>query len=275
MLIAILRLTGVRPVYAVMAVMVVPFYVLVRRQAFMAIYHYMRHRQGFGPWKSLRLTFLNHYRFGQVVIDRFAMYAGVKFQLDRVNNELFASLCEGDDGFIILSSHVGNYEMAGYTFTAAQKHYNALVYNGEKQSVMENRRRVFAQHNIKMIPTGEDMSHIFAMNSALADGEIVSIPSDRVFGSPRTVECRLLGAKASLPLGPFALATQREAEVIAIFVMKEKAYRYTVYIRPIEADVHLKRSERTAALAQAFATELEAILKKYPEQWYNYYEFWR
>ncbi len=273
-LIKVLRLMGVRPMYLVMGIFVVPFYVVLHRQAFMAILHYMRQRQGFGRWKSFRMAYLNHYRFGQVVIDRFAMYAGINFKLDLVNNELFSELSNGDEGFIILSSHVGNYEMAGYTFTATEKAYNALVYGGEAPSVMENRRRIFAKRNIRMIPTSDDMSHIFEMNNALADGQIVSIPADRIFGSSRSVECQLLGAKANLPLGPFALATQREVNTIAIFVMKEAAYRYTVYIRSVEADPKLKRNERTAALAQSFATELETILKKYPEQWYNYFEFW-
>jgi predicted LPLAT superfamily acyltransferase len=273
-LIKVLRLMGVRPMYLVMGIFVVPFYFVLHRQAFMAIWHYMRQRQGFGRWKSLRMAYLNHYRFGQVVLDRFAMYAGIKFQLDRVNNELFTELSNDDEGFVILSCHVGCYEMAGYTFTATKKPYNALVYGGETQSVMENRRRLFTMHNIRMIPTSDDMSHIFEMNNALANGEIVSIPADRIYGSPRTVECQLLGAKANLPLGPFTLATQRDAKTIAIFVMKESAYRYTVYIRSVQADPQLKRNERTAALAQAFATEMETILRKYPEQWYNYYEFW-
>lgn len=273
-LIKVLRMMGVWPMYFVMGVFVVPFYVVLHRQAFMAIYHYMRQRQGFGRWRSLRMTYLNHYRFGQVVIDRFAMYAGLEFKLERVNNELFEELSDGDEGFVILSCHVGSYEMAGYTFTATKKPYNALVYGGETQSVMENRRKIFAKRGIRMIPTSEDMSHIYEMNNALAEGEIVSIPADRIFGSPRTVECQLLGAKAKLPLGPFALATQREAKTIAIFVMKEANYRYKVYIRPVQADTQLNRKEHTAALAQAFATELETILKKYPEQWYNYYEFW-
>ncbi len=274
LLIGIVRRIGVRPMYVVMAVGVVPFYVVIHHQAFMAIYGYMRRRQGFGRWRSLRLTLLNHYRFGQVVLDRFAMYAGVTYQLDRVNNELFATLCNDDSGFVVLSSHVGNYELAGYTFTAKEKTFNALVYSGESQSVMDNRQRMFGSHNIRMIPTSEDMSHIFAMNNALAEGQIVSIAADRIFGAPRTVTCRLLGAEARLPLGPFALATQRAVSVIAIFVMKVATYRYKVYICPVEADPRLKRDEHTAALAQAYADELEKILRKYPEQWYNYFDFW-
>lgn len=274
MLIGVVRLLGVRPLYVVMGVFVVPFYILLRRRAFLSIWHYMRRRQGFGWWRSLRLSFLNHYRFGQVVLDRFAMYAGMTFQIDRVNNELFTRLCSDDAGFVILSCHVGNYEMAGYTFAATAKPYNAVVYGGEAPSVMENRQRMFSANNIRMIAVGDGMSHIFAMNSALADGQIVSVPADRVFGSSRTVGCRLLGATAQLPLGPFALAVQRELRVIAIFVMKEAAYRYTAYVRPIEADARMKRDERIATMAQSFATEMEKILRQYPEQWYNYYEFW-
>lgn len=275
MLIGVIRSFGVRPMYVVMAVFVVPFYILLRRRAFLAIWHYMRRRQGFGWWRSLLLSCLNHYRFGQVVLDRFAMYAGVKFQIDRVNNELLTKLSDGDEGFVILSCHVGNYELAGYTFAATQKPYNAVVFGGEAQSVMENRQRMFAANNIRMIAVREDMSHVFAMNSALADGQIVSIPADRVFGSSRTVSSRLLGGTVQLPLGPFALAAQRGLQTIAIFVMKEATYRYKVYIRPVEAGgPQLKRDERIATMAQSFATEMEKILRQYPEQWYNYYEFW-
>jgi predicted LPLAT superfamily acyltransferase len=275
-LIAVLRLVGVRPVYAVMAVFVVPFYMLFRPKGFSVIRRYMLQRQGFGQWKAFRYACLNHYRFGQVVIDRFALYAGVKFQFDIVNNDLFTQLCQNDDGFIILSSHAGNYEMAGYTFKSNRKAYNALVYGGEAQTVMENRQRLFRKNNIRMISVSDDMSHIFEINNALSDGQIVSIPADRIFGSPRFVECQLLGATARLPLGPYALAAQRGANTISMHVMKVDTYKYKVYIKKIEAEgnVALKRNERPQALAQSFASELEAILKQYPEQWYNYYEFW-
>jgi len=28
-------------------------------------------------------------------------------------------------------------------------------------------------------------------------------------------------------------------------------------------------------LAQSFASELEGIVRRYPEQWFNFYEFWK
>jgi len=63
---------------------------------------------------------------------------------------------------------------------------------------------------------------------------------------------------------------------VAIFVMKQSPYRYTAHIRRIQLDDRMmaNRNERAMNLAQNFVRELEKILQKYPEQWFNYYEFW-
>jgi predicted LPLAT superfamily acyltransferase len=259
-----------------MAVFVIPFYMLFAHKGYISMYHYFRLRQGYGVWKSFRYVYLNHYRFGQIILDRFAVFAGREFQFELEGYDKYLELCHEDSGFIILSCHVGNYELAGYTFKATEKRYNALVFPGEAKAVMENRNRVLSENNIHMIPMSEDMSHIFLINDALASGEIVSIPGDRIFGSPRYVECDFMGSRARFPLGPYMMALQREVPTIATFVMKESAYRYQVYIRRIQTDDRqfANRTEQAANLAQHFASEIEAILKQYPEQWFNYYEFW-
>ena len=270
------RYINLRLVYAGMAVFVIPFYMLFAHKGYISMYHYFRQRQGYGVWKSFRYVYLNHYRFGQIILDRFAVFAGREFQFELEGYDKYLELCHGDSGFIILSCHVGNYELAGYTFKATEKRYNALVFPGEAKAVMENRNRVLSENNIHMIPMSEDMSHIFLINDALASGEIVSIPGDRIFGSPRYVECDFMDSRARFPLGPYMMALQREVPTIATFVMKESAYRYQVYIRRIQTDDRqfANRTEQAANLAQHFASEIEAILKQYPEQWFNYYEFW-
>lgn len=265
---------NLRLVYLCMAVFVVPCYMLLAHKGYITMYHYFRRRHHFGPCKSLRYVYLNHYRFGQVILDRFAFYAGGHFHFELDGYEEFDRLCHQPGGFMILSSHVGNYELAGYAFRASVKRYNALVYAGEAPTVMEQRNRVLSKNNIRMVPVSADMAHVFTLNEALTDGEIVSIPADRIFGSPRRVECVLLGAKVQLPLGPYAMALQRGVPTLAIFVMKESAYSYRCYIRRVEA-AGGSRQERVQGLAQSFACEVEHILQRYPEQWFNYYEFWK
>jgi len=277
-LIRSLRFMNLRVVYLGMAVFVIPFYMLFARRGYLAMYHYFRRRHGFGVWKSFRYVWLNHYRFGQVVLDRFAAYAGQRFELERDGGSLFDELCSQPGGFIILSCHVGNYEMVGYTFTADKKRYNALVYSGEAATVTEQRNRILSKHNIRLIPVKEDMSHIFVMNEALADGEIVSIPADRIFGSSRYVETELLGGRVRLPMGPFATALQRGVPTICMFAMKVSAYRYKVIIREVNekgiVNSEKGREEKIAGLARSFTREMETVLKAYPEQWYNYFEYW-
>lgn len=275
-LIGSLRWMNLRFVYLGMAVFVIPYYMLFAHKGYISIYHYFRQRQGYGVWKSFRYVCLNHYRFGQVVLDRFAAYAGKQFQIEIDNNELFMALLQGDQGFMVLSCHVGNYELAGYTFKATEKRFNALLFSGEAREVMENRNKQFSKNNIRMIPVSEDMSHIFMMNDALASGEIVSIPGDRIFGSPRYVMCDFLGCKARFPLGPYMMAIQRDVPTVALFVMKESPYRYKVYVRRVQADdrQYATRQEKAANLAQHFATEIEQVLAQYPEHWFNFYEFW-
>jgi predicted LPLAT superfamily acyltransferase len=212
--------------------------------------------------------------FAQVVIDRFAMYAGRHFRVTIDGFEHFRRLAERPGAFVLLSSHVGNYEMAGYTLVSDHKRLNALVFSGEKQTVMEHRTEMFADKNIRMIPVSDDMSHLFLLNQAIQQGEIVSMPADRIFGSQKSVSATLLGAPVRLPLGPFSVAAMHGLRVLAVNVMKVTPDRYHVYVRPISYDHRAPRQEQTRQLAQRYAAELERILTIYPTQWYNYFEYW-
>ena len=253
---------------------VVPFYMLFNHSGYSAIYHYFRKRQGYGRLKSFVYVYANHFRFGQIIIDRFAMYAGKRFTIEIEGQELFDELDCSDEGFIQLSSHVGNYELAGYSLIPKRKSFNVLVFAGETQQVMEGRHSMFIGKRIQMIPLAEDMSHVFAINNALSEGNIVSIPGDRIFGSPRFVTCEFMGANTNFPLGPFSLAVQRDVKMLAVFVMKESVHKYHIYVKKLSVPCVIDKYTKANLLAQDFAKELEQVIRKYPAQWFNYYDFW-
>ena len=272
-LIKIFKVTDIRIMYFMMG-WVVPFYMLRNHKEYLAMYRFFRKRFGYGRVKSFWNVFKNHLKFGQVILDRFAVYAGKRFKFIIEGGELFDHLAKQPSGFVQLSSHVGNYEMAGYSLVSHDKRFNAVVYAGETATVMRNRAAMFAPNNMRMILVGNDMSHIFALNQALGDGEIVSVPGDRIFGSPRYVECDFFGDVARFPMGPFAMAIQRDVPLLAVFVMKISTMGYKIYVRKIDADAALSRKERIEAAAKSFASELEAIVRQYSTQWFNYYDFW-
>ena len=273
-LIAIFRVVPLWLPYGVMA-LVVPFYMIFNRKGYKAMYCFFRERFHFGRWKSFWKVYANHIRFGQIILDRFGVYAGKKYRFITEGQELMDELETHPEGFVSLSSHVGNYEIAGYSLKPKSKRFNALVYAGETATVMENRQKQLSQNNMSMIPVKEDMSHLFLLNNAIDNGEIVSMPADRIFGSQKAVECQFFGEKARFPMGAFALAAQKNVSVLAVFVMKSGYKSYHAYVREIQCDREAKLREQMSQIAQSFAENLEEIVRKYPTQWFNYFDFWK
>ena len=270
-LIRLFRFLPLGVLYGCMA-LVIPFYMLFGK-GFRAAYSFYRKRMRYGALKSFLHVYLNEYEFGKVVLDRFAAFSGKKFRMDVPRMDLFEGLCRGAEGFIQLSSHVGNYEMVGYSLVSP-KRLNALVFSGETATVMENRAALFGQTNVRMVPVSPDLSHIFTLNSALVGGEIVSMPGDRVFGSQKTVECLFFGQMAKFPAGPFILAVQRDVPVLTVFVMKVGRREYKVFLDVLPEPEGYSKQERVLNLAEAYASRLEAIVRMFPDQWYNFYDFW-
>ncbi len=273
-LIRLLRHTDTRILYAFVAVFVVPVCLIVN-PAQRITYRYFRERWGMPRWKAALETYRNFYMFAQVVVDKFAMYAGRRFKTDIEGYGHFLTLADKPEGFIQLSAHIGNYEIAGYTLKAEKKRFNALVFAGEKESVMQNRSRMFGETNIRMIGIKADMSHLFLINGALSDGETVSMPADRTIGSSKTIAVQLLGKEAAMPAGPFSVAAMRGLPVIAVNVMKTAYDRYRIYVTPLHYDRTAPRRQQERQLADAYTAELERMVTMYPEQWYNYFDFWK
>ena len=271
-LIGLLRVLDIRLVYVVAYIFAVT--PTLTKPGFRHAYHFFHDRFGYSKLRSLWLAYKNHCLFAQAVIDKFAMYAGRHFDIELEGYDHFLELAAKPEGFVQLSSHVGNYEIAGYSLVAETKRFNALVYSGEKEEVMSNRQKLFNNANINMIPIKGDMSHLFEINAALANGETVSIPADRIWGAHKAVTKTFLNKEAHLPAGPFQVVTSRGLDALVVHVMKTGIRRYKIYVTPLEYDKNAPRKHQIDELAEGYVRELERIIRLYPTQWYNYFDFW-
>lgn len=257
----------------------VPFYMLFSYKNSKAIFQYFNQILGYSKLKSLKKTYQNHKIFGQMLVDRFAVFSGNEkiFNVEITGNDIFLDLLQQKKGFIMASSHVGNFEINGYLLKQNVKPINALVFGGESPDYQEKRNKILERNNIHPILVSEDMSHIFTINNVISDGGIVSMSCDRFMGAGKAVECDFLGKKAKFPAGAFALATQFEVPIMTIFCMREKPCHYHIYVKKIETrkEDTLSKQMKINKLATCFANELEAIVKLYPEQWFNFYDFWK
>ena len=272
-LITTLRILDVRLLYLFASIFVVPV-CLVLNPSRKTAYTYFREIHKYGKIKAAWATYINHCKFAQVVIDKFAMYAGKKFDITVEGMDKFNALAAGQEGFLHMSSHIGNYEIAGYTLVSERKTINAVVFAHEKASVMENRNSMFTKTNIRMIALKEDMSHLFEIDQALCNGDIVSFPTDRFMGQTKCIETEFLGKTAKFPQGPFSVATMRGLNVLGVNVMKTGLTKYKIYVTPLIYDKEQPRKEQLRQLSEAYVAELEKRVLEYPTQWYNFYDFW-
>ena len=274
-LIGSLRWLDVRLIYVFTSIFIIPVCLLLNlNHSRTTAYRYFRQRLGYGCLRASWYTYVNHCLFAQVVVDRFAVFAGKRFKLDIDGYEYFQQLELETKGFVILSSHIGCYEVAGYSLISKSKRFNALVFGGEKATVMKGRQEALSEHNIRMIPVREDMSHLFIVNEALSNNEIMSMPADRIVGSAKVVKVNFFGETASLPAGPFSVTTMNGFDALAVNVMKISAKRYKVYVTRLSYDTQAPRKLQMQQLANCYVEELERRVCQYPSQWFNFYDFW-
>jgi predicted LPLAT superfamily acyltransferase len=278
LLIVFLKLFNIRIAYVIVA-FIVPLYMIFLHKNYKAIFHFFRKQLSYSILRSFIMTYKNHFIFGQIILDRFAVFAGQKklFKVEIIGKEHFDNLANNDKGFVIAGSHVGNFEIGGYLLHSHKKKINAVVFSGETKTVQANRKKVFDNKNIGLIPVSGNMSHLFAVYEALQKGEIVSMPCDRILGSRKKIECNFMNGKADFPIGAFALAVNFDVKIISIFVIKQSSKKYTVYVKPIDANVdeNISKREKIERYANLYVNELENIVRNYPVQWFNYYEFWK
>lgn len=274
-LIMMFRLINPIVLYPVMCFWVLG-YIIAGYHGRKGIYYYWHQRLGYSRLAAIWHLYLNYLEFGKAILDRFAAWAGRRVNVRIENQEILNELHSRPQGFILLSSHIGNQELAGYNFPM-QKNMYVLTYMGDTKVVNENREAAFAKMGLKIIPYQEDGSHIFEMHKVLDSGNLLSIHGDRMFDGGRVLRTEILGQTASFPEGSFRVAAMERVPVVSLFMMREKKDTYVLYVKQLsdgKYEGHDSKQQATAIL-QAYVKSMESILEKYPHQWFHFYEFWK
>ena len=271
-LIKVLGRVDIRYVYRFMTVFVIPVAMVVSPGARIA-YQYFRKRRGQGRWQAFLSTYRNHCLFGQTVIDKFAMYAGRKFEVHSVGHEYYYAHVRENQPVMFLNAHIGCSEIVGYNLSQS-KPCNVLVYGGEKQELMDYRKNQFAHMGIKMIPVGIDGVDIMEIVDCLDRGEALSVFADRFMNPKKVIHSTIHGFKVKLSRGPFSLAVNRGIDVYMVSAMKKLDGSYDGRITYLDYDKTLPHREQRQQLADLYTAEMEKVLKDYPLQWFNYFNIW-
>lgn len=268
----LIRKAGVKSAYFLLC-FVASYYFLFLRKSNRAIFYYFRERLRYSYFQSKKMVFKSYYTFGQTIIDKVSISAGLrnKFTYEFDGIEILKRLLAEKKGGVLISAHIGNFEIAEHFFGDIDFDFqiNLVTTDLEHSAIKNYLESVTQKSAVKFIIIKEDLSHIFEINAALANNELVCFTGDRYFEGTKSLSETILGKEANFPAGPFLIASRLKVPVVFVYVMKEPNLHYHLYAR--EATVK-HRDEK--GLLKEYVKSVETILQKYPLQWFNYFDFW-
>ena len=232
-------------------------------------------QSGFERWW---LTYKHFYSFGQSLLDRVAIIAGNASRYAFVfegQNYIETALAEGK-GVLIIGAHFGNWQAAAHLLGTLNVPVHIVAFDNEVAPINQLFEEALKKRLFSIISLNNDAASLEIM-TALKRGEIVAMHADRSIGDKHRVRLNFLGFPANFPSGPYTVAALSGAPLIHTFAVRRQACSYHLYAYPPQHLAFGRRQDRPKQLEQwasLFVQRLEAHLKNYPLQWYNFYEFW-
>jgi KDO2-lipid IV(A) lauroyltransferase len=171
-------------------------------------------------------------------------------------------------GLVVLTAHVGNWELAGRLLARHGARPTHVVVAAEADPAVERFLRggtAPVRFVTRTVPTAS-----LSLVTALRRGEIVALQGDRALGTRGDVLQPFFGAPAAFPLGPFVLARAAGAPVMPAFCLLAADRRYRIVVGSPSI---VEPGGEVAALARWVAT-LEDVVRRYPAQWFNFFDVW-
>lgn len=274
--VGVLRHFGLFPAYFLLR-FVALYYVLFSYSSTREIYAYFRTILGYHRLSALANVYRNYFWFGQSLIDKIVLMAGIpnRFSFDFDGEQYLRDIVAGGKGGLLISAHVGNWEIAGFLLKRLDTRTNIVMFDGEHRQIKDYLESVMGARPVNIIVVKDDLSHIYKISDALQNNEFVCMHADRFIEGNRTAKHRFLGKQASFPLGPFVLATKLQVPVSFVFALKESNLHYHFFASTPKVYAGKENKNQVEEMMSDFIAELEIKVRKYPTQWFNYFNFWK
>lgn len=266
-----LRSFGIRGGYALLR-FVAFYYFLFAWKVVRIQMEYFKLVHRYGGFKAWRSAYGNLVQFGQSLIDKTVVMSKemeVPFEVIHEGENLIGEALQKGEGVLLISAHVGNWEAAGQMLNKFDTTVNLVMMDMEHERLKQYFDTVMSDRKLNIITVGEGWSHLIAIQQAFTRNEIVALHGDRFAPGQRFLTTDFFGKPANFPLGPFLLSSKFKVPTLFVFCMKETDLRYHFY-----AYDSGEKGQKPDILLQRFVSLLGQKMKAYPQQWYNYYDFW-
>ena len=193
-----------------------------------------------------------------------------------VGREHFDRMRNDPGGAIILTAHMGSYDLGAHLFAQISKRPIVMVRAPEvdPQTREYEEAHIAAPETLKIDFSTRANELALDLLHALQRGEIIAIQGDRVTPGITTLPATLFGRKTSIPAGPFALSMAARVPIYPLFIVRLGRRSYRLIAGPPFS------VERTRDRAASFETavaqwthELERVIRNAWFQWYAFAPF--
>jgi lauroyl/myristoyl acyltransferase len=171
-------------------------------------------------------------------------------------------------GLVVLTAHLGNWELAGRMLARDGARPTHVVVAAEADPALERFLRG-GDAPVRFVTRTAPTASLLLL-TALRRGEIVALQGDRALGTRGDVLQPFFGVPAPFPLGPFVLARAAGAPVVPAFCLLDGDRRYRIVVG---APARVEAGAEAAALGR-WVGVLEAMVRRHPAQWFNFYDVW-
>jgi predicted LPLAT superfamily acyltransferase len=229
---------------------------------------------------TLAMRYGHVLRFAEVTLDRAFIVAGKEryFDVSCNGDEHISQLKKSRRGAVLLGAHVGSFEAMRMQGKKESLRIHVLGHFSNARMINAALERLNPSANTSVISIGDsNPDFVLRIRESVESGDLIGILGDRVGRLGRSARVKFLGEDASFPTGAYLMASILRCPIYLTFALYRAPNRYELYCEPFEDEVHLPRDHRDEALAayaQKFACRLEYFVRRAPDNWFNFYDFW-
>jgi lauroyl/myristoyl acyltransferase len=196
------------------------------------------------------------------------------------NLEAWHELSDSREGFVMVTAHIGNFEVGSMLPSLKEARRVHLVREREADPAAQE----FVQKLLDRLPAAELYSWHFETTEplqglpllqALRRGEIVAVQGDRPRTGARSIHAELFGRPFPFPAGPVTLARTARVAVLPVFVFRRGRRRYHVVFRsPLRVANTADRQHDLETAARRAASDIEWAIRQTPHQWFCFHRLW-
>jgi KDO2-lipid IV(A) lauroyltransferase len=220
------------------------------------------------------------YRMARNTFRQFGKHCVDFFRLIRLPRERFAGLVSGDGfkhidaamargkGVIILSAHLGNWELGGALLSSLGLPVNAVFMPKSNPNVDKLFRDCREKRGMKVTPLGSAARDTLA---ALKKNELVCLLADRDY-TARVAVMEFFGVPARFPVGPARLCLHAGSPIVMGFTIRKKDDTFSC---AVEEPIYPEDGMTVDDVQRRICGMLQGAIGTNPCQWFMFEDFWK